>query len=254
VGHLDPRTAHCDEHRCSAVVLATRGVEREGGRAVSLEGVVVSLDRDTVVADRSRGASWKSAREAFSDISETDTIVIAGNVDADEAGRATLAGSRLARVDVPSQNGPALFPKCVAPPWSQTTLVACFESEQHERAVKVEGTLMLDAAIEPEDLEDGARPVLTLGDLKVTLGDETVTAPSSVDFVTVERSAKLTNPSVRRPKVGSLLAGDRVSIEGVYRLPAPPQANHADGELACLDSHCWPALVATRSISVRPRE
>jgi len=77
-------------------------------------------------------------------------------------------------------------------------------------------------------------------------------APPEVhDIAFVASAAKFSGATAARPKVSALAAGDAVTLEGYYEIPAPRSASGARTGFDCMATRCWPRLVVDRSIGLR---
>jgi hypothetical protein len=250
VGTIDPTTVRCDDHGCTATLRAERIRLEHGDLDRRDDAVKLTVPARAVLGGS--GETWADPRSALLALASSP-VRARGEFDwLDDHGALTV--ERLARIGKGAADPralPTLFPACGRPPWSQDVLRSCFSAATRERAITVNATLATDA-----DAEARLQwtPQVTWLDLEEVRVDEmgiALAAPSNHETATVRAVKKLAHPTAARPSLKTLRAGDRLTLEGAYVLPAPAGSKGIEGP-QCSTETCWPELVVD-SVAVRAK-
>jgi hypothetical protein len=250
VGTIDPATVRCDDHGCTAMLRAERIRLEHGGIAPRNDAVKLTVPARAALGGS--GETWPDPRSALLALASSP-VRARGEFDwLDDQGALTV--ERLARVAAGAPDPralPTLFPSCGRPPWSQDVLRSCFSAATRERAITVKATLATDADAEVRLQWTPQVAWLDLEEVRVDEMGIALAAPSSHDTATVRAVKKLARPTAARPSLKTLRAGDRLTLEGAYVVPAPAGAKGIEGP-QCSTERCWPELVV-ESVAVSAR-
>jgi hypothetical protein len=250
VGTIDPATVRCDDHGCTATLRAER-VRLQYDRFDRREDTV-ELTVPTRAALGGRGETWADPRAALLALGDAP---VRARGELDWLGdRSALTVERLARVGQGAADPralAALFPSCGRPPWSQDVLRSCFSAATRERAITVHATLATDADAEAALRGHSGIAWLDLEQIRVDEMGIALAAPTDHDTASLRAVTKLAVPTAARSSIKTLRAGDGLTLEGAYVLPAPAGAKGIE-EPQCSTERCWPELVVD-SVAVAAR-
>jgi hypothetical protein len=250
VGTIDPATVRCDDHGCTATLRAER-VQLQYDRFDRREDAV-ELTVPTRAVLGGRGETWADPRAALLALGDAP---VRARGELDWLGdRGALTVERLARIGkgaVDPRALPTLFPSCGRPPWSQDVLRSCFSVAGRERAITVHATLATDADAEAPLRGNSGIAWLDLDEVRIDEMGIALGAPMDHEAAVVRAVKKLGHPTAARSSLKTLRAGDRLTLEAAYVLPAPAGAKGIEGP-QCVTERCWPEL-AVESVAVDAR-
>jgi hypothetical protein len=244
VGTLKPGTVKCDDTGCTATLRAER-IQTEYVDYQGPEIEVKALFRGKIaLADQDRAETWPDARSALLAIG-SGRVRLRGEFDWLDGGR---TGELNVERTVRMRSGaptigttPMLFPACGAPPWSQATLQGCYVAATSERRITLHATLETDAHADMRDTT--AVSFLDLEDISVEEQGVALAPAAPYEIARVGKVGKLVNPTTARATLRTLRAGDRLTLEGAYVLPAPASLKKGEGAGGSQGGRYWPRLV-----------
>jgi hypothetical protein len=238
-GILVPGTARCTGASCVVTVRPERIFAPPGLAARAREPLVVSFSPNVTWTDRDRPTPWPDLPAALAGLADA-RVRLAGDLDHLDGHWVLLGTRRLARVRAtpPASAHPPVFGACGQPPWSEATIARCSTPATRSRKVTVTATLESDADAPPDGISWAS---LDLEAWSVKDPSGPLEPPFAQETATVPRGAWFASAGRARPTVADLRAGDRVSLEATYEMPAPSQETGV-GYDVCAGSNCEPSL------------